>query len=119
MMPLAMLPAMPSASTVCFLFRPRVRDTASVAAMAPRMAVGWKPALWIAFGMTIDRRHNASMPAAMPTSASSPLRPKRSHAASTAGATTALECTGPPSNVSSKSSPCAAVPLISAAFSAL
>ena len=54
----------------------------------------------------------------MPSRAAAPSRSKRSHAASTAGTTTAPLCTGPPSNVSSKSSPCAAVPLSSAASSA-
>ena len=83
--------------------------------IVPRTLVGWKPALWIAFGMTIESRHRLSMPATIPTSAARPSRSKRSHTASTAGATTALLCTGPPSNVSSKSSPCAAVPLMSAA----
>jgi hypothetical protein len=53
----------------------------------------------------------------MPVSAARPSRPKRSHAASTAGKMTTLEWTGPPSNVSSKSSPCAAVPLMRAAVS--
>ena len=43
----------------------------------------------------------------------------RSHAASTAGTITAPACTGPPSKVSSKSSPCAAVPLTKAAPAAL
>ena len=43
----------------------------------------------------------------------------RSQAASTAGTITAPACTGPPSKVSSKSSPCAAVPLTKAAPAAL
>ena len=43
----------------------------------------------------------------------------RSPTASTAGTITAPACTGPPSKVSSKSSPCAAVPLTKAAPAAL
>ena len=62
-------------------------------------------------GCTSASRHSVSTPIAMPSARCAPSRPKRSHAASTAGTTTAPLCTGPPSNVSSKSSPCAAVPL--------
>jgi len=64
------------------------------------------------------RRHIVSTPEAMPRSAARPSSRKRSHAASTAGTMTAPLCTGPPSKVSSKSSPCAAVPAIIAASSA-
>ncbi len=60
-----------------------------------------------------------STPAAMPTSAARPSGLCRSQAASTAGTITAPACTGPPSKVSSKSSPCAAVPLTKAAPAAL
>jgi hypothetical protein len=88
------------------------------APITPNTEVGWNPALCTALGTTVDSRQVASAPTAMPRSASAPARPNRSAAASTAGTTTAPACTGPPSKVSSKSSPCAAVPLISAASAA-
>jgi len=56
-----------------------------------------------------------SAKAAMPISAMPPSELCRSQAANTAGTITAPACTGPPSKVSSKSSPCAAVPLTKAA----
>ena len=71
------------------------------------------------FGATRPSRHIISMPTAMPASASGPVPPCRSQAASTAGTITAPACTGPPSKVSSKSSPWAAVPLTKAAPAAL
>ena len=88
--------------------------TPAAAPIAPNTAVGWKPALCTAFGTTRLRRHITSTPTAMPRSAAAPS-PCRSQAASTAGTITAPACTGPPSKVSSKSSPCAAVPFTSAA----
>ncbi len=83
------------------------------------MAVGWKPALCAFIGATSDSRHMISTPAAMPSSAARPSGLCRSQAASTAGTITAPACTGPPSKVSSKSSPCAAVPLTKAAPAAV
>ncbi len=59
-----------------------------------------------------------STPTAMPRSAARPSSFCRSQAASTAGTMTAPAWTGPPSNVSSKSSPWIAVPLTSAAAAA-
>ena len=114
-----MLPAMPSASTVCLRSSPSAAATPAAAPIAPNTAVGWKPALCTAFGTTRLSRHSTSTPTAMPRSAAAPSGLCRSQAASTAGTTTAPACTGPPSNVSSKSSPCAAVPLTSAAPAAL
>ncbi len=87
--------------------------------MAPNTAVGWKPALCTAFGTTRLSRQIISTPTAMPSSADGPSGLCRSQAASTAGTITAPACTGPPSKVSSKSSPCAAVPLTKAAPAAL
>ena len=87
--------------------------------MAPKIAVGWKPALCTAFGATRPSRHIVSTPTAMPSSAAGPSGWWRSQAASTAGTITAPACTGPPSKVSSKSSPWAAVPLTKAAPAAL
>jgi hypothetical protein len=55
----------------------------------------------------------------MPSSAALPSMRYRSPIASTAGTITAPAWTGPPSKVSSKSSPCAAVPLPNAAPAAL
>ena len=111
MMPLAMLPAMPSASTICLRSSRSAAPTPAAAPIAPNTAVGWKPALCTAFGATRLSRHITSTPTAMPRSAASPSGLCRSQAASTAGTITAPACTGPPSKVSSKSSPCAAVPL--------
>ena len=45
MMPPAMLPAMPSASTDCFLSRPSAADTPTVAAIAPSTLVGMESRL--------------------------------------------------------------------------
>src|SRR5258708_3177626 len=115
MMPPAMLPAMPSASTICLALSPRAAPTPAAAPIAPKIAVGWKPALWTAFGTTRLNRQSTSVPTAIPINAIRPSGLCRSHAASTAGTITAPACTGPPSNVSSKSSPCAAVPLTKAA----
>ena len=89
MMPDAMLPAMPSASTVCFLSSFSAAATPAAAPIAPNTAVGWKPALCTAFGTTRLRRHSTSTPTAMPLSAAVPSGLCRSHAASTAGTTTA------------------------------
>src|SRR2546425_2528323 len=61
----------------------------------------------------------SSAPTAMPAKASAPSSFSLSETARTAGTITAPACTGPPSNVSSKSSPCAAVPLTKAAPAAL
>ena len=72
-----------------------------------------------AFGTTTLSRQMVSTPTAIPMSAEGPSRPWRSQAASTAGTMTAPACTGPPSKVSSKSSPWAAVPLTKAAPAAL
>jgi hypothetical protein len=83
--------------------------------MAPSTAVGWNPALWISFGATRLARHMSSTPTAMARRARSPRICSRSASASTAGTITAPACTGPPSKVSSKSSPWAAVPLTNAA----
>src|SRR5256885_223830 len=60
------------------------------------------------FGATMLARHMSSQPTAMPASASRPASFSSSAMASTAGTITAPACTGPPSNVSSKSSPRAA-----------
>ena len=60
-------------------------------------------------------RHISSTPTAMPCSASLPGERSRSATARTAGTITAPAWIGPPSKVSSKSSPCAAVPLTNAA----
>ena len=87
--------------------------------MAPNTAVGWKPALCTAFGTTRLNRQIVSTPTAMPSSAAGPESLSCSAAASTAGTMTAPACTGPPSKVSSKSSPWAAVPLTNAAPAAL
>jgi len=67
----------------------------------------------------VESRHIVSVPTAMPSSAAAPSGRWRSQAASTAGTMTAPACTGPPSKLSSKSSPCAAVPLTKAALAAL
>ncbi len=119
MMPLAMLPATPRASTICAGVKRSAAPTPAAAPIAPNTAVGWKPDLCTALGTTVLSRQVTSTPTAMPISAASPGTLKRSHAARTAGTTTAPAWTGPPSNVSSKSSPCAAVPLIIAALAAL
>ena len=95
------------------------RATPAAAPIAPNTAVGWKPALCTAFGTTVDSRHITSQPTAMPRARRRRPRLCRSQAASTAGTITAPACTGPPSKVSSKSSPCAAVPLTNAAPAAL
>ncbi len=87
--------------------------------MAPKIAVGWKPALCVSVGATRLSRHMVSTPTAMPSSADGPSGLCRSQAASTAGTITAPACTGPPSKVSSKSSPWMAVPLTKAAPAAL
>ena len=47
---------------------------ATVEAIEPRMLVGWKPALWMALGITKHRRHSVSMPATMPDNAARPSR---------------------------------------------
>ena len=115
MIPLAIEPAMPSALTNAARGTRSAAATAAAAAIAPSTAVGWKPALWMSFGATRLARHITSEPTAIPNSTSGPAMRCRSAAASTAGTTTAPACTGPPSNVSSKSSPCAAVPFTNAA----
>ena len=93
--------------------------TPAAAPIAPNTAVGWKPDLCTAFGTTMLRRQMASAPTAMPRRTAAPSRPSCSASASTAGTMTAPACTGPPSKVSSKSSPCAAVPLMKAAPAAV
>ena len=118
MMPDAILPAMPSAFDDGAAVEPERGGDACRRAIAPKTAVGWKPALCTSFGVTSDSRHMVSTPAAMPRSAAAPSGRWRSQAASTAGTMTAPACTGPPSKVSSKSSPWAAVPLTSAAATA-
>ena len=116
MMPEAIEPAMPRAFTKFGSWTnsmPRQRPRRPP--MAPSTAVGWKPALWIIFGATRLARHMSSTPTAMPRNASFPAMRSRSQSASTAGTMTAPAWIGPPSKVSSKSSPCAAVPLTNAA----
>ena len=93
--------------------------TPAAAPIAPKIAVGWKPDLCTAFGTTRLSRHSTSVPTAIPISAMRPSGLCRSQAAKTAGTTTAPACTGPPSKVSSKSSPWAAVPLTKAAPAAV
>ena len=120
MMPPAMEPAMPSASTICLRSSCRAAPTPAAAPMAPNTAVGWKPALCTAFGTTMLKRQMTSTPTAMPAQRRRAVTAAAcSAAASTAGTITAPACTGPPSKVSSKSSPCAAVPLTKAAPAAL
>ena len=119
MMPDAIEPTTPSASTSCAFFQPSALATAAAAPMAPNTAVGWKPALCTIFGATRPSRHISSTPTAMPSSAALPSSLVRSPIASTAGTITAPAWTGPPSKVSSKSSPWAAVPLLNAAPAAL
>ena len=66
------------------------------------------------------KAHKAGFhPTAMPSSAALPSPPWRSNAFNTAGTITAPAWIGPPSNVSSKSSPWQAVPLTKAAPAAL
>src|SRR6266702_808377 len=69
----------------------------------------------MSFGATRLARHVTSTPTAMPRRASLPSLLFLSAMARIAGTITAPACTGPPSKVSSKSSPCAAVPLTNAA----
>ena len=119
MMPPAIEPTMPSASTSWRASSLSAAPTPAAAAMAPKIAVGWKPALWTASAPprsagTWSRRRPRCR-----ASADGPSGLCRSQAASTAGTMTAPACTGPPSKVSSKSSPCAAVPLTKAAPAAL
>ena len=76
MMPPAMLPAMPSASTVCRRSSPIAFAAASAAPIVPSTLVGWKPALWIALGMIIDSRHVASTPATMPSERRAAVAPE-------------------------------------------
>src|SRR5262252_3631881 len=64
MMPPAMLPAIPSASTERFLSSPNAAETPRVAAIAPSTLVGWNPALWISLGATRERRQRGSPVAA-------------------------------------------------------
>ena len=116
--PEAMLPAIPSAETSASGGSRRAAPAAAAAAIAPNTAVGWNPARCVAMGATRLSLHKSSAPVTMPRSRRSPPSPSLSHTASTAGTTTAPEWTGPPSNVSSKSSPCAPVPLTSAALKA-
>ena len=111
---------MPSASTSCCASSLQRRADAAAAAMAPNTAVGWKPALCTGLrrdqaqpAHRLDADRDADAAPRAPSSAS------RSPAASTAGTMTAPACTGPPSKVSSKSSPWAAVPLTKAAPAAL
>ncbi len=115
MMPLAMLPAIPMASTRWRGGSLSAAPTPAAAPIAPNSQVGWKPALWTMRGATVLSRQVTSAPTASPSSAAAPSSVKRSAAEKIAGAITTPAWTGPPSNVSSKSSPCAAVPLISAA----
>ncbi len=119
MMPPAMLPATPMRVDDLPLGVAERTPTASVPAIAPSTLVGWKPAVWIAFG-SHDAQPAQRLDARPRCRTAHPRRRgwNRSHAASTAGMMTAPLCTGPPSNVSSKSSPCAAVPLTIAASSA-
>ena len=119
MMPPAMLPAMPSASTIWRAVEPQR------GADAGRRAHGAEHGGRMEAGL-VDRlrRHEAQAAQHLDADRDAeqrglPVRPWRSQAASTAGTTTAPACTGPPSNVSSKSSPCAAVPLTKAAPAAL
>ena len=118
MMPHAKLPAMPSASTICAPAAERRRHAGGRAHRAEdrgRMEAGLVHRLRHhqaepAHGLDPDRDAEQRRGA---------VRRCRSQAASTAGTTTAPACTGPPSKVSSKSSPCAAVPLTKAAPAAL
>ena len=80
---------------------------------------GMKARLVHAGGRHQAKRQMVSTPAAIPLSAARPSAPCSSAIASTAGTMTAPACTGPPSKVSSKSSPWAAVPLTRAAPAAL
>jgi len=115
MIPAAMEPAMPSAFTNSVLLRFKTVPAAAAAPIAPRTAVGWKPALWMSFGATRLARQVNSTPSAMARIAVLPGVFSLSDKARTAGTITAPAWIGPPSKVSSKSSPCAAVPLTNAA----
>ena len=48
--------------------------TPAAAPMAPKIAVGWKPALWVRIGATRLSRHITSTPTAMPSSAVAAVR---------------------------------------------
>ena len=72
MMPEAIEPTTPSASTICFLSSLSALPTAAAAPIAPNTAVGWNPALCTIFGATRPSRHISSMPTAMPSSAALP-----------------------------------------------
>ncbi len=72
MMPPAMEPAMPSASTSWRAVSLSAAPTPAAAAMAPNTAVGWKPALCTALGATRLSRQITSTPTAMPSSAAAP-----------------------------------------------
>ena len=61
MMPDAMLPAMPSADAIASGGSRSAAPTAPAAASAPNTAVGWKPALCVAFGATRLSRHSSSV----------------------------------------------------------
>jgi len=77
----------------------------AAAAMAPKIAVGWKPALWVSVGAKQAQPAHSFGADRDAMSAEAPSGLCRSQAASTAGTITAPACTGPPSKVSSKSSP--------------
>ena len=49
--------------------------TPAAAPAAPKIAVGWKPALCALVGATVESRHMVSMPIAMPFSAAAPSTP--------------------------------------------
>ena len=74
MMPEAMLPAIPNASTVAAAGAPVAAATAAAAPIAPITAVGWKPAACVAFPAASPRRHINSWPAARPRRTSGPVR---------------------------------------------
>jgi hypothetical protein len=115
MIPEAIEPAMPRAFTSWGFDRFNATPAAAAAPIAPSTAVGWNPALWIIFGATRLARQVSSRPTAMARIAASPGIFWRSQSARTAGTITAPAWIGPPSKVSSKSSPWAAVPLTNAA----
>jgi len=115
MIPEAMEPAMPRVFTSWGFEKLNATPAAAAAPIAPSTAVGWKPALWIILGATRLARQVSSRPTAMAFKAFFPGSRSRSASANTAGTITAPAWIGPPSKVSSKSSPCAAVPLTNAA----
>src|SRR6266700_321297 len=81
MMPLAIEPTLPSASTSSRGLSLSAAPTPAAAATAPNTAVGWKPALWVLVGATRLSRHMHSTPTAMPRRADGPSGLCRSSAA--------------------------------------